>query len=183
MSHDFTWETGLALYPTRLLANDVDSRYSIFRTPWEPPNDSLNDITLGSLKPWPIQGGPLILGRTFGVYTPLGFCTPFGAYTPISFYTPLGFYTVLGVYTLLGFCTLLGFYTIFGEPTAACSLGTAQSATAYLPTYSAASPQYWWEEAVQEVCQTSNPDAVNNALRLFPAPSNAIALLSKRGER
>jgi hypothetical protein len=37
------------------------------------PNDSLNDITLGSLKPWRIlEGRPLISCKTFGVNTPLG---------------------------------------------------------------------------------------------------------------
>jgi hypothetical protein len=46
------------------------------------PNDSLNDITLGSLKPWRIlEGRPLISGKTFGVNTPLGFCTPLGSKT------------------------------------------------------------------------------------------------------
>ncbi|KAH8787550.1 hypothetical protein F5882DRAFT_402916, partial [Hyaloscypha sp. PMI_1271] len=42
----------------------------------------------------------------------------------------------------------------------------------------------WWQHAVREVCRTSNdPHAVKNALRLFPAPDNTIALLSNRGEK
>ena len=43
-------------------------------------------------------------------------------------------------------------------------------------------PLCWWQHAVQEVCRTSNPHAVKNALRLFPAPDNTVALLSNRGE-
>jgi hypothetical protein len=70
------------------------------------------------------------------------------------------------------------------EPAAACSLGTAQTPTAYLPDYSAGSPSHWWEEAVQEVCRTSeDPNTIENVLRLLPAPSNTIDLLSKRNVR
>jgi hypothetical protein len=68
------------------------------------------------------------------------------------------------------------------EPTAVDSLSPAQNGSVFLPQYSHTSPRYWWEEAVHEVCQTSDPGAVYNALRLLPVPSDAIALLSKRGE-
>jgi len=68
------------------------------------------------------------------------------------------------------------------KPTAVDSLGPAQNGSVFLPQYSHTSPRYWWEEAVHKVCQTSDPGAVYNALKLLPVPSNAIALLSKRGE-
>jgi len=61
---------------------------------------------LDSLKLWPIQpvltprrAGPLISGRTLGVYTPIG------VYTRLGFCAPLGFCTPLGFCALLGFCT------------------------------------------------------------------------------
>ena len=93
ISKDITFNPGQCL-GSRL----NQPRYSIFRTLWEPPNDSLNEITL---RYWTRL-------TTFGVYTPLGFCIFLG------FYTPLGFCIILGVYIRLGFCILLGLYILLG---------------------------------------------------------------------